>query len=117
MEKTAIERKYELVVILDAKLTNDERDEIIKSISELVKKEDGKVVNSQVWIDKQKLTFEIKKCKEGTYYLINIVAKASAIAEMRTAMKLSEKILRFEFIKVDTKKKNESTNRVNKENL
>ena len=107
MEKTVIERKYELVVILDGKLSNEDKDEIIKSVIELVKKEGGKVINSQVWIEKQKLTFEIKKCKDGSYYIINITAKASSISKMRSILKLNEKVLRFEFIKVNSKKKAE----------
>lgn len=108
MEKTVIERKYELVVILDAKLTSEQKDEIIKSVLELVKKEEGKIINSQVWIEKQKLTFEIKKCKEGTYYMINIVAKPAAITKVRSVLRLDEKILRFEFIKIESKKKTEA---------
>ena len=109
MEKTAIERKYELVVILNAKLSDEEKDEIIKSVIELVKKENGNVINSQVWLEKQKLSFEIKKCTEGTYYIINLNITASSISRLRSLLKLNEKILRFEFIKVDSVKKKEAT--------
>jgi small subunit ribosomal protein S6 len=109
MEKTAIERKYELVVILNAKLSDEEKDEIIKSVIELVKKENGNVINSQVWLEKQKLSFEIKKCTEGTYYIINLTITASSISRLRSLLKLNEKILRFEFIKVDSVKKKEAT--------
>ncbi len=107
MENTVIERKYELVVILDAKMSDAEKDESIKSILELVKKEKGKVINSQVWIEKQKFTFEIKKAKEGTYYIINIAAPASVMSRIRSLLKLDEKILRFEFIKLNSAKKKE----------
>ena len=66
MEKEQkIEKKYELVTIVDAKYTNEEKQEIYKVLADAVKKSGGKVINSQVWLEKHKLTFEINKVKEG----------------------------------------------------
>ena len=71
MEKNELTRKYELVVIVDAKLTNEMKEAVRKEVTDTINKRGGKVINSQVWLEKHKLTFQIKKCNEGTYYLIN----------------------------------------------
>ena len=67
MEKDEQKRKYELVVIVDAKLTNESKETVRKEVADLVNKHGGKVINSQVWLEKHKFTFEIKKwpCSDG----------------------------------------------------
>lgn len=103
MENKELLTKYELVVILDAKLNPEEKEGIINDVLETVKKQDCKVINNKVWIEKQKLAFEIKKCKDGTYYLINFEGKASASSSIRGSLRLKEKLLRFSIIKAETK--------------
>jgi len=92
--------KYELVVIVDAKLNQGEKDSIIKDAAEAVAKGGGKVINSQVWIEKQKFDFKMKQRTEGTYYLINLESPADAVAKIRPILKLNEGILRFAITKV-----------------
>ena len=63
--------KYELVVIINAQLNQEEKDKVFKQATDGVLKGGGKVINSQVWLERHKFTFRMKKCSEGTYYLIN----------------------------------------------
>ncbi len=86
--------KYELVVIVDANVLSDEKETIIREASDVITKCEGKVINSQVWIDKHKFPFRMKKCPEGTYYLINFESQTAAISKIRQILKLNEKILR-----------------------
>ena len=71
MDNTETLSKYELVLIVDAKSTSDSKEAIRKEAADLINKHGGKVINSQVWLEKHKMTFQIKKCDEGTYFLIN----------------------------------------------
>ncbi len=103
MEKNELLRRYELVVIVDAKLTAESKDTVCKEVTDEINKRGGKVINSQVWLEKHKLTFLIKKCSEGTYYIINFEGEADIIEKVKPGLKLNEKILRFEFIKVESK--------------
>lgn len=103
MEQNETIRKYELVVIVDARLTNDDKEEVRKQSSEIIEKSGGKVINSQLWLEKQKFTFEIKKCTEGTYYLINFSGQGEVVEKVRAALKLNEKILRFAVMQVEKK--------------
>ncbi len=95
MVKNELVRKYELMVIIDGKLPNEEKEAIGKSVSEAVVKGGGRIVNSQVWLDKHKLTFKIKKCGEGLYYLVNFEADSSSIGKIEPILRLNEKILRY----------------------
>lgn len=88
-------RKYELVLILDASIPVEEKEKIAKESSEAITKASGKVINSKVWLEKQKFTFRIKRVMEGTYYLINFECGPSLIAEINQKLRLNEKILRF----------------------
>jgi small subunit ribosomal protein S6 len=108
MEKNELTRKYELVVIVDAKLTNEVKETVRKEVADLIEKRGGKVINSQVWLEKHKFTFLIKKCSEGTYYIINFEGEGEIISKLKPKLKLNEKILRFDFIKVESKQKAEA---------
>ena len=93
--------KYELVVIVDAAISQEEKESIIKDSCNAVTKNEGKVINSQVWIDKQKFAFRMKKRTEGTYYIINFESPASSLVGLRKSLKLNENVLRSLIIKVD----------------
>ena len=103
MEKTETLRKYELVIIVDAKLSSEVRETVCKEVTDLIKKHGGKVINSQVWLEKHKMTFQIQKCDEGTYYLINIEGDNEVIGKIKFDLKLNEKILRSAFIRIEAK--------------
>ncbi len=101
MENNELVRKYELVVIVDARLANEEKESILNGVKDTIAKAGGNVTNTEVWMEKHKFSFFIKKCAEGTYYLINFEVEASVIEEIRTSLKLNDKILRFLIIKVE----------------
>ena len=94
-------RKYEMVLIVDANAAKEKKDEILKQAVDVIKKHGGNVINSQVWLEKQKFTFQIKKVKEGTYFLVNFEGDGSGNAMIRSDLRLSEDVLRFEVVKVD----------------
>ena len=91
--------KYELMSIVNSHLTPDEKDSIYKQATDCVIKGGGKVINAQVWLDKHKLTFTIKKCSEATFYLINFEAAAAALSSIRDLLRLNENVLRFLMIR------------------
>jgi ribosomal protein S6 len=88
-------KKYEIAMILDGQLGKDEKDAIVKKVTDAIAKAGGKVINNQVWLAKQKFVFKIKRHTEGTYYLLNIEAEGSAVLKIRQALALNEDVLRF----------------------
>ncbi len=96
--------KYELVYIVDAHSAQGTKDEIAKQVADALAKSEIKVVNTQLWLDRHKMSFNIQKIAEGTYYLLNLEAKTSSIAKLHTALRLNEQVLRFMTVKADAPK-------------
>lgn len=90
-----LKRKYEAMIIVDAKLPTPEKESIFKESTDAVSKGGGQVINNQVWLEKHRMSFPIKKCQEGTYYLINFEGVGEVNTKIRQTLKLNEKILRF----------------------
>ncbi len=91
--------KYELMSLVKAQLTAEEKETIFKQATEAVTKNGGKIINSQVWLEKHRLAFSIKKCKEATYHLIKFEAAGNAIEKIKQIVRLNEEILRFFIVK------------------
>jgi small subunit ribosomal protein S6 len=101
MSKTALLRKYELVVILDARFATEEKESLFKSITDTVAKSGAKVINASVWMERHKMTFKINKCQEGTYYVVNFEGDPQTTHGIRASLRLNEKILRYLIINVE----------------
>ncbi|MBZ0166702.1 MAG: 30S ribosomal protein S6 [Candidatus Omnitrophica bacterium] len=101
MEQSNQLKKYELMVIVDAHMSQDDKNAIVKDVCDTVTKAQGSIVNTQVWFEKQKLSFEIKKKTEGTYYLINFEAPKAAGASIRGELRLKETLLRYLILEVE----------------
>jgi small subunit ribosomal protein S6 len=86
--------KYEAMFILKADLSEEERKALFNQIHEVVTKNNGNVAQANIWSEKRKLYFTIKKNHEGIYYLVNFTALGEGLAKMRQAYKINENILR-----------------------
>ncbi|MBF0123678.1 MAG: 30S ribosomal protein S6 [Candidatus Omnitrophica bacterium] len=91
--------KYEMVFILDARLSDGEKTEISKQVTDLVAKVGGKVLNCAVWFERQKMAFALKKAWEGAYYLMNAELPGAEIARFRKELLINERVLRFLIVK------------------
>ena len=96
--------KYEMIFILDSRLSDAEKSDASKQVVDLIVKMEGKVINSCVWIDRQRMAFAIDKANEGTYYLFNIEMKRSDVARFRRELQINERILRFLIISPEEQK-------------
>lgn len=92
--------KYEVMIITKPDLKEDEKETQFKQFQEAIIKNGGQIINQQVWAPKTRLTFAIKKQKEGLYYLIQFNILPEAISKLKQAYRLNEAILRFLFTKV-----------------
>ena len=93
--------KYEIVTIIDAAIPQEEKEIVIKDVGEAINKCEGKVIKSQIWLDKHKFSFNMNKRTEGTYYTTNCEMPCPSVAKLRTALKLNDKVLRSLIVKVD----------------
>ena len=57
--------KYELALVINAKIEDDARTDAIEKIKALIEKFGGEITNVDEW-GKKKLAYEIQKMREGT---------------------------------------------------
>ena len=96
--------KYELVYIVDAHLAPEAKEDINKQVIDAITKADGKIINSAVWFERQRISFPINKVQDGTYYLINWEGENAASTKIRQPLRLNERILRYLVINVNNQK-------------
>ena len=87
-------KNYEPMFILRSNLNKNQTQELFDQINQTFSKNKAAVTNSSIWAEKKKLNFPIKKCQEGTYYLVNFTSNPQAIAKISQDYKLNENILR-----------------------
>ena len=73
--------KYELAVVVSAKIEDDARTETIEKVKALVERFGGSVTDVDEW-GKRRLAYEIQKMKEGFYYFIHFESDSSVPAEV-----------------------------------
>ena len=93
--------KYEAMFIIKPDLSEDKKKSLFSQINEAVVKNNGNVGQANIWSEKRKLYFTIKKCREGIYYLMDFSLEPKAIKEITHAYKLNENILRVLITKVE----------------
>jgi len=92
--------KYEVMFITKTGLSDENKEAILKQVTETITKSEGKVTKKELWLDKHRLAFSIKKNKEGTYFLVEFNISPVALIKLNQAWKLNENILRFQIIKL-----------------
>ena len=96
-----MQKNYEAVLILKPDLAEEERKKLFSQIAEPIAKNNGTIAKQEVWIEKRKLIFPIKKCQEGLYYLLRFSGGPELTAQLNRSYKLNENILRTLIIKLD----------------
>lgn len=86
--------KYELTVVINAKIEDDVRVATVEKVKEYVARYGGTVTNVDEW-GKKRLAYEIQKMKEGFYYFIQFEADATAPAEIERHVRIMENVIRY----------------------
>ena len=73
--------KYELAVVVSAKLEDDARTATVEKVKEYITRFGGTITNVDEW-GKKKLAYDIQKMSEGFYYFIQFDAEATCPAEL-----------------------------------
>jgi len=92
--------KYELALVLSARLEDEERLAALEKVKEQITRFGGEIKDIDEW-GKKRLAYEIQKEKEGFYYFIHFEAEAAAPAEIESRVRIMEPVLRFLCVKQD----------------
>jgi len=87
-------RNYEAMFIVNPDLNEDARKDLLTKIKDVIAKNNGKVLSADLWSEKRRLYFPLKRYKEGIYYLVSFNSEPKDISTLHHEYKLNENILR-----------------------
>ena len=90
--------KYELAVVVSAKIEDDERAKVVDKVKALIERFGGQITNIDEW-GKKRLAYEIQKMREGYYYFIHFEADATAPAEIESRLRIMDNVMRYLCVK------------------
>ncbi len=92
--------KYELAVVVNAKLEDEERDAVLEKVKGYITRFGGSIVDVDDW-GKKKLAYEIQHMTEGFYYFIHFEAEGTCPGELEKRLRIMENILRYLCVRQD----------------
>lgn len=91
--------KYELAVVLNAKLEDEERAAAIEKVSAYITRFGGTVTEVEE-CGKKRLAYEIQKMKEAFYYFVRFESEdANCPNEVEARIRLMESVIRYLCVK------------------
>ena len=92
--------KYELALVINAKIEDDARTDAIEKIKALIEKFGGEITNVDEW-GKKKLAYEIQKMREGYYYFIQFESDSTCPNELEHRVRIMEPVIRYLCVRQD----------------
>lgn len=92
--------KYELALIVSAKIEDDARADAVEKAKELIAKFGGTVTEVED-AGKKRLAYEIQKMKEGFYYFIQFDAESDVPAQVEAQVRIMEPVIRYLCVRQD----------------
>ncbi len=90
--------KYELAVVLSAKLEDDDRAAELEKVKDLVTRSGGTIIDVDEW-GRRKLAYEIQHMKEGFYYFIHFESNPDTPAQIESRIRIMENVIRYLCVK------------------
>jgi small subunit ribosomal protein S6 len=92
--------KYELALVVNAKVEDEVRDATVEKAKEYITRFGGTITNVDDW-GKKRLAYEIQKMREGYYYFIQFDAEADCPAQLENSVRIMDNVLRFLCVRQD----------------
>ena len=89
---------YELMLIIDPTLSEEERNSSLDNLRALFKKAKAKIEKEDIWWDK-KLAYKINKSDRGFYVLLDLTLDGKLIKDLSKSINLDRNIWRYMFTK------------------
>ena len=90
--------KYELAVVVSAKIEDDERAQVVEKVKALVERFGGQISDVDEW-GKKRLAYEIQKMKEAYYYFIQFEGDSDCPNEVEAHIRIMEPVIRYLVVK------------------
>ena len=90
--------KYELVLVVNAKIEDDARVATVEKVKEYITSNGGTITNVDEW-GKKRLAYEIQHMREGFYYFVQFDAETTVPAEIESRVRIMENVIRYLCVK------------------
>jgi len=95
-------KHYETIFIITPNLGDEEYGETLSKFRDLIDKSNSVIVKVDEW-GKQKLAYALKKFDSGFYVLVDYCGDPELIVELERGLKLDERILKYQTVKLADK--------------
>jgi small subunit ribosomal protein S6 len=92
-------RHYETIFIVNPTLAEETCREVIDRYKNVIEKQKGVIVKVDEW-GQQRLAYRVKKFDKGFYVLLNYCAGSGATSELERELKLDDRILKYQTVKL-----------------
>lgn len=92
--------KYELAVVVSARIEDEERAVVVDRCKALVERFGGVITEVDDW-GKKRLAYEIQKMKEAFYYFIRFDAESTAPIEIESRIRIMDNVIRYLIVRQD----------------
>ncbi len=86
--------KYELALVVNAKIEEDARAATVDRAKEYIAKFGGTVTEVEEW-GKKRLAYEIQHMKEGYYYFIKFDGDTTVPGNLEQSVRIMDNVIRF----------------------
>lgn len=93
-------QRYEVVAIVLADLNEDDITALIERTQTIITDRKGVIAKIDKW-GKRRLAYEIKKQRDGYYFLIDFAGDGSIVNEIERNYKIDDRVLKFMTVKKD----------------
>jgi small subunit ribosomal protein S6 len=93
-------REYELVLVIDPELEDEQVTATVDRVTQLVTTRGGELVDVNPW-GKRRLSYPIKRRSEGNYFVSHFRMEPSQTVELEASLRLSEEVLRHLLVKTE----------------
>ena len=90
--------KYELAVVVSAKIENDERAAVIEKVKDIITTNGGNITNVDEWGQKR-LSYEVQKMREAYYYFIHFESETTTPGEIEERIRIMDGVIRYLCVK------------------
>ena len=94
--------KYELAVIVSAKIEDDERAATLEKVKAHIERFGGTVTKVDEW-GKKRLAYEVQKMKDAFYYFVEFEGASTVPVEVESRIRIMENVIRYLCIRKDEK--------------
>ena len=92
--------KYELALVVNARIEDDARAEAVDKVKALIERFGGVITDVDEW-GKKRLAYEIQKMKEAYYYFIHFESDAETPSEIEQRIRIMDNVIRFLCVRQD----------------